>query len=106
MSCSPRTTTVSTSPSESSRTMVRAASTRAGRYPVGPTRNVPGGARGDGLRDYRSKRDFGETPDPGASSLSEPAADAPRFVVQEHHATSLHWDLRLEHEGTLASWAV
>jgi bifunctional non-homologous end joining protein LigD len=56
------------------------------------------------LQEYERKRDFGRTPEPGADG--EAAAGSQRFVVQEHHATRLHWDLRLEHEGALASWAV
>jgi bifunctional non-homologous end joining protein LigD len=57
------------------------------------------------LDSYRRKRDFSATPEP--TGAGEGAAErTPRFVVQEHHARSLHWDLRLEHEGTLASWAV
>jgi bifunctional non-homologous end joining protein LigD len=58
----------------------------------------------DRLQRYRDKRDFERSPEPGGEG------DAPeggrRFVVQEHSARSMHWDLRLEHEGTLASWAV
>ena len=57
------------------------------------------------LERYRSKRDFGTTPEPPPDE-DGPAADAPRFVVQEHSATRLHWDLRLEHEGALSSWAL
>jgi bifunctional non-homologous end joining protein LigD len=57
------------------------------------------------LTEYERKRDFSRTPEPGADGARD-AAERPRFVVQEHHATRLHWDLRLEHEGALASWAV
>src|SRR3954468_9485039 len=58
----------------------------------------------DRLGRYRSKRDFESTPEPGGEPGAE--GDLKRFVVQEHSARSMHWDLRLEHEGTLASWGV
>jgi bifunctional non-homologous end joining protein LigD len=58
----------------------------------------------DQLSDYRAKRDFDRTSEP--SGASEGDGDGGRFVIQEHHATRLHWDLRLEHEGALASWAL
>ena len=59
----------------------------------------------DALDPYRRKRNFAATPEPGPGG--EPGApDRPRFVVQEHSARAMHWDLRLEREGTLASWAV
>ena len=55
------------------------------------------------LRDYRRKRDPGKTPEPfGGDGSSE----APIFVIQRHDARRLHYDLRLERDGTLASWAV
>jgi bifunctional non-homologous end joining protein LigD len=57
------------------------------------------------LDPYRAKRDFSATPEP--SGDGEAAEErTPRFVVQEHHARALHWDLRLERDGALASWAV
>jgi bifunctional non-homologous end joining protein LigD len=59
---------------------------------------------GDRLDSYRAKRDFGQTAEP-SGAVGEPSRE-PRFVVQEHHARALHWDLRLEHDGVLASWAV
>jgi bifunctional non-homologous end joining protein LigD len=61
---------------------------------------------GEPLGEYRAKRDFGQTPEPSGDGAPGEGAPGPRFVVQEHHARSLHWDLRLEHDGALASWAV
>jgi bifunctional non-homologous end joining protein LigD len=56
------------------------------------------------LSDYRAKRDFQATSEPAGDQASAEVGN--RFVVQEHHATRLHWDLRLEHDGVLASWAI
>ncbi|HEX4217028.1 MAG TPA: DNA polymerase ligase N-terminal domain-containing protein, partial [Acidimicrobiales bacterium] len=62
-----------------------------------------------GLATYRKKRDptrtpepMGRTPKSGRSSKQA----GPVFVIQEHHATALHWDFRLERDGVLVSWAV
>ena len=60
------------------------------------------------LSAYISKRSADRTPEPvPANPLgSTPHGELPRFVIQEHHATALHWDFRLEHDGVLVSWAV
>ena len=55
------------------------------------------------LGDYRSKRDFSSTPEPAGGELRTSGSG---FVVQKHHARRLHWDLRLERDGVLKSWAV
>lgn len=60
----------------------------------------------DPLSDYRGKRDTRASKEPAGKRKRRPRSTAPRFVVQEHSATRLHWDLRLEHEGVLASWAL
>ncbi len=60
----------------------------------------------EALRTYRTKRDPAKTPEPmGARRPARKRGD-PRFVIQEHHARALHWDLRLERDGVLASWAL
>ncbi|HLN13694.1 MAG TPA: non-homologous end-joining DNA ligase, partial [bacterium] len=59
-----------------------------------------------GLNEYRRKRRFDKTPEPQGAGPTAAADALPKFVVQEHHATRLHWDLRLEMEGVLRSWAV
>jgi len=58
----------------------------------------------DKLHTYRAKRDFKRTSEPAGEGAEQDGSA--RFVVQEHHATRLHWDLRLEHDGALASWAI
>src|SRR4030095_12609715 len=56
-----------------------------------------------GLRAYRAKRDADRTPEPfGADRADRPGL----FVVQQHAARRLHYDLRLEWRGVLLSWAV
>lgn len=59
----------------------------------------------DALDEYRRKRDFAATPEP-ASGPGAPPPERSRFVIQRHDARALHFDLRFEHQGTLASWAV
>lgn len=60
------------------------------------------------LEEYARKRDFSNTPEPPPSPKkgSKGPAKGPYFCVQRHLATRLHYDLRLEVDGTLKSWAV
>jgi DNA ligase D-like protein (predicted 3'-phosphoesterase) len=67
------------------------------------------------LRDYERKRDFSKTSEPSGKrgrktaqkrAGSKPKRRHPRFTIQKHAATSLHYDFRLEIDGVLASWAV
>lgn len=55
------------------------------------------------LKKYKTKRNFDKTPEPRGYDL---AAGGNGFVIQRHHASHLHYDLRLEKDGVLLSWAV
>lgn len=59
----------------------------------------------DRLTTYRSMRDPAKTPEPVPVKPPK-AGDNNRFVIQEHHARRLHYDLRLERDGVLVSWAI
>ncbi|MFL5428140.1 MAG: DNA ligase D [Myxococcales bacterium] len=84
---------------------------RAGKRTASRPEGVRRGSRKDGaqlrrkLPEYEAKRDFGITPEP-APGTAKPDADTPRFVVHNHDATRLHYDVRLEMDGALASWSV
>jgi len=65
-----------------------------------------GAAAPDRLATYRSMRDPAKTAEPVPAEPPAPRSGEPTFVIQEHHARNLHWDVRLEHEGVLVSWAV
>ncbi|QPK83930.1 ATP-dependent DNA ligase [Corynebacterium qintianiae] len=60
----------------------------------------------DRLATYRSMRDPRKTAEPVPQEAPMPRDGEPIFVIQEHHARRLHWDVRIEHEGVLVSWAV
>jgi bifunctional non-homologous end joining protein LigD len=60
-----------------------------------------------GLKEYKAKRDFKRTPEPGpATAASRKRKKAPLFVIQKHAASRLHYDVRFEMDGVLKSWAV
>jgi len=57
------------------------------------------------LSTYRKKRDFDKTAEPSGKAKVAPS-NRPRFVIQKHAATRLHYDFRLEYDGVFKSWAV
>jgi bifunctional non-homologous end joining protein LigD len=59
----------------------------------------------DRLVAYRGKRDAAKTPEPVPTARAK-NTNGRSFVIQEHHASHLHWDFRLEHDGVLVSWAL
>ncbi len=58
------------------------------------------------LKTYRARRDFQKTPEPAPEAPLRRRGAEPLFVVHKHDATQLHYDLRLEIDGALASWAI
>jgi bifunctional non-homologous end joining protein LigD len=81
----------------------RAAPKRGGRAPLAL---APSAVSEDPLARYWAKRDFALTREPRGEAGTAGTGGALDFVVQKHQATRLHYDLRLELDGVLLSWAV
>lgn len=60
----------------------------------------------DALDDYQKKRNFSATPEPSGAIKKTSSGHALQFCIQKHDASHLHYDFRLELQGTLKSWAV
>jgi bifunctional non-homologous end joining protein LigD len=58
------------------------------------------------LQEYVRKRDFRQTPEPAPGEIVPAGTHSGRFFIQRHNATRLHYDFRLEIDGTLKSWAI
>jgi len=58
------------------------------------------------LQEYERKRDFNATPEPSGKRGRAKTAHALQFCIQKHDASHLHYDFRLELDGTLKSWAI
>ncbi|HEV2642534.1 MAG TPA: DNA polymerase ligase N-terminal domain-containing protein, partial [Candidatus Elarobacter sp.] len=85
------------------RTPVKAAGSRATSKTA---RKQPGAS--EQLTEYRRKRDFEKTAEPSGAARRgrTPRRGELRFVIQKHAASHLHYDLRLEVDGVMKSWAV
>ncbi|MGK2933749.1 MAG: DNA ligase D [Gemmatimonadaceae bacterium] len=85
------------------------ARTKAPRKRAGATSGKKTAAAGQ-LKEYRRKRDFSRTREPAGGSNAagkrKPSKNGLRFVIQKHAASHLHFDLRLELDGVMKSWAV
>ncbi len=57
------------------------------------------------LSTYKKKRDFSQTPEP-KPKIDKTSQREPIFVIQQHHASHMHYDFRIESDGVLKSWAV
>jgi bifunctional non-homologous end joining protein LigD len=75
----------------------------AGRTPRRTSEEVIAASKDPKLAEYLRKRDFDATPEPAPG---EATGTGTSFVIHKHRATRLHYDVRLEHDGSLPSWAV